>query len=220
MTKTRLLLSRMTSPPNRLGKRTRRFSRSSLPLKDIKLRSLSLNSSACSLGSSNVPFHSGDTNTIISDVGVNSKSSVQNLDLELDFQSLRLGEGQTVDIEGCSSSTVYDSTPEGEGVCTFVAGNPCVPGSSQHSEDLITRLRRALAVETHARQQAEHHHLQEMKRRIEMEEIVAQLQREREELTRQLSVTQPPPPSSPVLLSSSPCASSRVLITPTLSALR
>lgn len=78
-------------------------------------------------------------------------------------------------------------------------------------------LRNALAAEVHARKQAEHRHLREMKRRIEMEELVTQLQREREEYSRQLSLAQQPPPSSsPLLLSSSPCASSKVFVTSAL----
>lgn len=73
-------------------------------------------------------------------------------------------------------------------------------------------LRRALVAETHARQRAERERLQEMKRRIEMEAVVAELQREREELI-QLLAAPPPATSSPVLLPSSPCTSSRTIPT-------
>jgi len=73
-------------------------------------------------------------------------------------------------------------------------------------------LRRALLAETRARQRAEHERLEEMKRRIEMEEVVAQLQREREELIQLLAAPAP----APVLLPSSPCISSRIIMTSTL----
>ncbi|KAJ3571588.1 hypothetical protein NP233_g3661 [Leucocoprinus birnbaumii] len=226
-----LTQNRIASPSKGILNRARRLSRSDgPPLKDIKPQNSKLNSSACFLGSANVPFELG--NAMVGDTGLSLDSATgthselkgtdvaEGMGLELEFQSLRL-EGQRVaDIKlgDCSWPTPYEFSAGIENVNepAPMIGSPCLPESKQRNEDLILRLRRALATETHARQHAERQHLQEMKRRIEMEEIVAQLQCEREELSQQLSAAQPPPSSSPVLLSSSPCTSSKVLIAPTL----
>ncbi|KAL9716113.1 hypothetical protein Ac2012v2_000558 [Leucoagaricus gongylophorus] len=131
------------------------------------------------------------------------------MDLELNFQGLRIRDRQeqTVGIESSDSNG-----RDGGDICISTPGSPWVTGTSRKNKCLVTRLRRALVAETHARQRAERERLQEMKRRIEMEAVVAELQREREELI-QLLAAPPPATSSPVLLPSSPCTSSRTIPT-------
>lgn len=213
--KARLLLNRPVSP-KRPGRWTSLFCRSDPLSKDTEHQNSSLDSNACF--STSIPLEEVTTNPAQgSSIDIYSEENIQGfheMDLELDFQGLHIRE-QTVGIESSDSWLTPGSAHDAEDICISTPGNPWATGTSRKSKCLVTRLRRALVAETRARQRAEHERLEEMKRRIETEKVVAQLQREREELIQLLAVPAPAA-SSPVLLPSSPCTSSRVIMTSTL----
>jgi hypothetical protein len=156
------------------------------------------------------------------------------MDIALDFQALHLDDHNAtfaVDLDGCSPSRQDHGRKALDLLVTrqfsqyqFSRFTSLIPPHFLFGDDLSPHspiwtmprirfdspgLQTALAAEIKARNEAEQQLVREMKRRIEMEELVTQLQHERDEL----SLNQHPfPSSSPLLLSSSPCISSKSVI--------
>ena len=129
-------------PPERPGRWSSLFCRTDPLSKDIEHQKSSSDSSAC-FSTSITPFHSKEagtnlvqcnsTNTYLTE----NNKSFHEMDLELNFQGLRIRDRQeqTVGIESSDSNG-----RDGGDICISTPGSPWVTGTSRKNKCLVTRL--------------------------------------------------------------------------------